>query len=385
MRPNSILKKGLVVGIILLFIETAIIPSTAQNIEKTSSISRSHWLYVGGSGPGNYTRIQDAINDSQNGDTVFVYDDSSPYLESVKINKSILLKGENKDTTVISGNESINTVDFDTNNINLTGFTIKNGHYAITNNDVNISNCTVFNNLIDDNYAGMWFEKTYNMTIIQNYFFKNYFALNIENSHHIVMSSNTIKFNFEGVEMAGNENVTISLNTIELNSDIGMRFYLSHISIVNNYKILRNSIKNNYYGIVNEESGIFKDNIVESNHVGFNFFYCDDTEISSNVIKNNSVGVTIHDGNHNKIIMNNFIQNERDATFFYELHLGFRRPQNVFRQNYWDTTTLLGPKSIKGQLFFYVVLWYNSIMIRIPWFCFDWFPATEPYNIPRMR
>ena len=59
----------MVVGIILLFVGTSIIPSTAQNLEKTSSAtSRSNWLYVGGSGPGNYTRIQDAIDASNDGD-----------------------------------------------------------------------------------------------------------------------------------------------------------------------------------------------------------------------------------------------------------------------------------------------------------------------------
>jgi len=30
-------------------------------------------LYVGGSGPNNYTKIQDAIDNASNGDTVFVY------------------------------------------------------------------------------------------------------------------------------------------------------------------------------------------------------------------------------------------------------------------------------------------------------------------------
>jgi len=38
-------------------------------------------LYVGGSGPNNYTSIQDAINDASDGDTIYVYDDSSPYHE----------------------------------------------------------------------------------------------------------------------------------------------------------------------------------------------------------------------------------------------------------------------------------------------------------------
>jgi hypothetical protein len=45
-------------------------------------------LYVGGTGEGNYSRIQDAIDDAVDGDTVFVYDDSSPYYEHIRINKS---------------------------------------------------------------------------------------------------------------------------------------------------------------------------------------------------------------------------------------------------------------------------------------------------------
>ena len=81
-------RKCLAVGIILLFVGTCIIPAIAQESEKPSqSTSRGNWLYVGGSGPGNYSKIQDAINASSNGDTVFVYDDSSPYLENLIINK----------------------------------------------------------------------------------------------------------------------------------------------------------------------------------------------------------------------------------------------------------------------------------------------------------
>lgn len=43
-------------------------------------------LYVGGTA-NNYTRIQDAINAANDGDTIFVYDDSSPYYENLIINK----------------------------------------------------------------------------------------------------------------------------------------------------------------------------------------------------------------------------------------------------------------------------------------------------------
>ncbi len=64
-------RKCLAVGIILLFIGTAVIPSTAQNIEK--STSRGNTLYVGGNGPGNYSIIQDAVDNASNGDMVYVY------------------------------------------------------------------------------------------------------------------------------------------------------------------------------------------------------------------------------------------------------------------------------------------------------------------------
>jgi len=89
-------RKYLAVGIILLFAGASIIPTTAQNGEKPSlQTSSGHWLYVGGSGPGNYTRIQDAIDNASSGDTVFVYDESSPYNESIWINKSVKVLGEN--------------------------------------------------------------------------------------------------------------------------------------------------------------------------------------------------------------------------------------------------------------------------------------------------
>ena len=92
------MKKLLVVGVIVLFLGVAFAPSTGATDVKRNTIStaKGDTLYVGGNGTGNYSKIQDAINDSSDGDTVYVYDDSSPYYENLIVDKPITLKGENK-------------------------------------------------------------------------------------------------------------------------------------------------------------------------------------------------------------------------------------------------------------------------------------------------
>lgn len=71
---ESLVKKPLTVAIMLLLVSVSVIPSTGLAIEKPSyPLGRGDILYVGGSGPGNYSKIQDAIDDASKGDTVFVY------------------------------------------------------------------------------------------------------------------------------------------------------------------------------------------------------------------------------------------------------------------------------------------------------------------------
>jgi hypothetical protein len=67
------IRKWLAIGIILLFVGVTIAPTMAQDTEKSQPTSRGNWLYVGGSGPGNYTRIYYALLNAHDGDTIFVY------------------------------------------------------------------------------------------------------------------------------------------------------------------------------------------------------------------------------------------------------------------------------------------------------------------------
>ncbi len=82
-------------------------------------------LYVGGNGKGNYTSIQDAINDAEDGYTIYVY--PGYYNERVVINKSISLIGivENGQKPVIDGNGT-ETIWIAVNNTSVKNFVIKN-------------------------------------------------------------------------------------------------------------------------------------------------------------------------------------------------------------------------------------------------------------------
>ena len=87
-------KQFLVIGLVFLLLFSSVVPiSIGADVKIPSNLIQSsnggNTLYVGGSGPNNYTKIQDAINNADEGDTVFVY--SGTYYEHFTINTTINL------------------------------------------------------------------------------------------------------------------------------------------------------------------------------------------------------------------------------------------------------------------------------------------------------
>ena len=106
-------------------------------------------LYVGGTGPGNYTTIQSAVNDASNGDTVFVY--NGTYYETLAIGKSIDLVGEDKYTTILDGDFVYeDVIHINCGFVNISSLTITNsgmnGISFLGENNLHFTNNIIKNN-----------------------------------------------------------------------------------------------------------------------------------------------------------------------------------------------------------------------------------------------
>jgi parallel beta-helix repeat protein len=234
----------------LLFLSTTFIGASYRLEKPSLTYYDRNTLYVGGGEPGNYTKIQDAIDDAGIGDTIFVYDVSSPYYENIIINKTINLTGENKHSTVIDG-AGEDVVWIVANNVSLSGFTIQTGRYGMR---VISSHTLIFENIII--YNGLD-------------------GILMTNSSYNTISNNIVQYNHLGIYLYRSQ------------SSPGSCFY-------NN--IINNTISENYY-----------QGIQISLHQKYN-------NIIGNTITKNKIGIKICCASHTNIIYhNNFKDNDENA------------------------------------------------------------------------
>jgi len=288
-------------------------------------------LYVGGSGPGNYTHIQTAINNASNGDTVFVYDDSSPYYENLLINKSICLLEENKNTTINDGRNLRSVISITVDRINVSEFTIQNCLFntscatiRVTSNFSNIENNIITHMQSEDkNSYGIYLKNSVNTTILKNTITNCYYAgIELENSHNNMISNNNVSQSYwSSLILSSSSNNTITKNVLT-----------DTLCIV----------------------------LLSSDH---NF-------IHHNTL-NATIGMLLANSSKNTITCNNIMKNPQHNTHIF-IGASYAERDKVWDGNYWNKPRIL-PKIIFGQ----------TILkkIRIPSIEIDWHPAKQPIII----
>jgi parallel beta-helix repeat protein len=218
--------------------------------------------------------IQSAIDDfdTKNGHTILA--DAGTYHEDIDITKSINLKGENKHTTIIDGSRTKDVVVIIASNVNISGFTIKNGSFATGQFWAGIrsssDNNNIFDNIITNNRRGIY-----------------------ESGRNIVIADNIIMDN----ELCG--------------------IYTRNPSFESTSTIKDNVISNHPTGwgiyLFASRFDTIRDNVITNNKYGLGLKYSADCIISYNTIANNQYGIYTHNTVRCHFIKNTLINNGQNV------------------------------------------------------------------------
>lgn len=212
--------------------------------------------------PSDYPTIQAAINNATAGDTIFVH--NGTYFETIVVNKTVSLIGENKYLTIIDGGGGAeDVISLTANNVILSGFTVRKSISSAINVVLTSIENKISGNILTDNGNG----------------------ITISLSGDNVVSDNIIRSN----ELSG--------------------IYL-HSSI--NNMLLRNTISDNIVGInlyLSTNNSVSGNAISESAYAGIGLYYSSDNMISGNTLSKNNYGLTMTYSSDNNIVYHNNFNN----------------------------------------------------------------------------
>ena len=355
---QTLLRKSIPFVILCLLIGTAGASAPSPPMVRIISMVDGNTLYVGGGGPANYTKIQDAIDNATDGDTVFVYDDSSPYFENLMVEKSITLVGENRETTIIDGEEELSVIFImNADGVTISGFTIQNSGVLWINHgiDIHSSYNTISDNIIKNNKIGiglyttddfianhnnitnniieenedrgiyLW-QSQYNIIAMNNIISNKVGGMILSQSNYNTISNNV--FVNDGVGIYGLYQNTITNNTVNgkplvywdgksdmiLNEDAGQIFLVN----CNRITVQNQDLSSGYVGLtlVNTHNSLISDNTVSSNDwYGMFLIHSNGNNISMNIVSDCTDGIVLETSDENIILWNRVSSNKHSGIY----------------------------------------------------------------------
>ncbi len=231
--------------VIAVWLSTVMVLSFLVVIIEIAPTVRATVINVGGTGPGNFTTIQEGVDAAFDEDTVFVY--NGTYYENVIVDKTINLTGEGMNNTIIDGGGSGIVVRINADRVDITGFTVINGNYGIYLDSSFKSNVT--GNNASNCWVGVFLAFSNSNIIRDNNVSNNWDGIHLFLGGGNTIIGNNVSNNGDGIYLDNSDNNNITGNNIS-NNDYGI---FSDRSKGNN--IIDNKIDlNNYYGIFLESS-----------------------------------------------------------------------------------------------------------------------------------
>ena len=372
------MKKSLVILLFILLTLLTVHFGSASNPKITIYVDDDALCPGDGSQEWPYCKIQYAIDNASEKDTIYVY--SGTYNENIIINKSsIILQGENRETTIVKGgNNEWWTIGLFGNNIVITNFTIDSTlDQEISKAGIHLSstmNCILLNNIIRHHNWGIYLDNTEKNVIDGNQLLNNHYGIFNWQSKTII-KNNHVLHNDIGIILGATWSCEIFQNSC-MNNIYGIKLEPGMSQTTGMNRLYWNDIANNTFGIsfITVDFGWIGDNNITENRIrdnDYGIYFSSfvigviDNSIYKNSITGNEVGIILNHSNKNVIQSNNFIKNKKSASFF-------SCENKTWNGNYWNRPRLF-PKFI-----------YGKTMIQnkeTPWLNIDWNPAKEPYNV----
>jgi len=224
------------------------------------------WI-VDDDGPVDFHTIQEAINAANPGDTIFVR--NGTFYERAVVNKTVSLFGENEETAVVDGGGVGNVIEVTTDNVIITGLTIRNSGDQWTDSGIalnQVKNCTIFKNNITENrgHGIRLYSSSRNRIINNSITANNWGGIWISTSaDHNSVSGNNVTWNGRGgIWLDSSSNNSVTGNNIANNEDGMILCCPSNNSIIGN-----NIISNHHDGIrlyYSANNSIFHNNFVDN-------------------------------------------------------------------------------------------------------------------------
>jgi parallel beta-helix repeat protein len=310
--------------------------------------------------PQDYSTIGEAISHASAGDTILIQ--SGVYNENIRIDKSLMMEGQDQSNTIILGkgdSTPTSVLTLAANEVKVSGLTIE----SISNSNktkyaygiwVEGDNCTITGNIIQNTYMGIFCSTQSSTTITQNTITGSIkdgirFCAGSQNN---ISDNNIISNSVSGIALGGYSN-TVEGNNLQ-NNTRGLGLGASNSVVFHNTMVS------------NTESGIF---LSGSKNI-----------IVGNEIDSNKYGVYITtqgaSPSANEIYQNNFGNNLYNAfgnsSYLVESWDG----GSLTGGNYWSDYKTKYPAAVENG---------NSGVENIPYTVnsnnLDKYPLTEPFNI----
>jgi len=274
-------------------------------------------ITVDANGGANYTSIQEAVDNAQNGDTIIV--NPGVYQENVRINKELtitsnsnLTEDQFKRTYVLGAIPDNDVFSINSDNVTIEGLYISGGPSGTERSEVGIylegvKNCSLINNALILNDMGILLSGAQGNYLNSNLVSLGNNGISLVNSQENILSDNLVVTNSHGISLNNSINNTVVNNTAGSNS-IGI-----YLEMAGGNTLAYNVVSKNEYGIFGQTS--------QSN------------TLINNSLSLNGIGVFFNESSNNAIYANEFIN------FLNAIDEGDNIWNSSSTGNYWSNYT----------------------------------------------